>query len=81
MSEEEEEWAVRYQVEDAAGHFAEHELSVPFPAADFVIALKFAQREIPKAYLNTSYEVTTMIRGDGPGIRGRLEALRPADSL
>jgi hypothetical protein len=46
-----------------------------------VIALEFAQREIPKAYLNTSYEVTTMIRGDGSGIRGRLEALRPADSL
>ena len=78
---EEEEWTVRYQVEDPAGHFAEHELSVPFPAADIVIALEFAQRDIPKAYPNTSYEATMMMRGDGSGIRGRLEALRPADSL
>lgn len=77
----EEEWIVRYQVEDPAGHFAEHELSVPFPTADIVIALEFAQREIPKEYPNTSYEVIMMVRGDGSGIRGRLEALRPTDSL
>jgi len=77
----EEEWTVRYQVEGPAGTFREHELSVPFPTNDIVIALEFAQREIPKEYPNSAYEVIMLMRGDGCGIRGRLEAVRPTDSL
>jgi hypothetical protein len=73
----EEVWTVTYQVQDPTGHFAEHELSVPFPAGDIIIALEFAQREIPKEYPNTSYEVIGMMRGDGCGIRGRLESIPP----
>jgi len=77
----EEEWTVTYQVEDPAGHLAEHELSVPFPTDDIVVALEFAQREIPKEYPDISYQVIRMMRGDGCGIRGRLESIRPNDSL
>jgi hypothetical protein len=77
----EEEWTVRYQVEDPAGHFGEHELSVPFPTADIIVALEFAQREIPKAHPNGSYEVIMIMRGDGCGICGHLQAVRPTDSL
>ena len=77
----EEDWTVTYRVEGPAGHFAEHDMSVPFATGDIVIALEFAQREIPKEYPNTLYEVIRMVRGDGSGIRGRLEAVRPDDSL
>ena len=78
---EEEEWTVIYQVESRPGHVAEHELSVPFPTSDIIVALEFAQREIPKEYPDTSYQVIRMMRGDGCGIRGRLEPIRPNDSL
>ena len=77
----EEEWTVTFQVEDPTGHSSEHELSVPFPTADIVLALEFAQREIPKQYPNTSHEVIRIMRGDGCGIRGHLEVIRPSDSL
>ena len=77
----EEEWTVTYQVEGPIGHFAEHQISVPFPTADIIIALEFAQREILKEHADTSYRVIRMMRGDGCGIRGQLEAIRPNDSL
>ena len=77
----EEAWKVTFQVEDPRGHFSEHELSVPFPTADVVLALEFAQREIPKQYPDTSYEVIRIMRGDGCGIRGHLEVIRASDSL
>ena len=77
----EEEWTVTYQVESPAGHFVEHEMSVPFPTADIIIALEFAQREIPKEHPDTAYQVIRMMRGDGCGIRGQLEPIRPDDSL
>jgi hypothetical protein len=63
------------------GSLSEHDLSVPFPTADVVLALEFAQREIPKQYPNTSYEVIRIMRGDGSGIRGHLEVIRPSDSI
>jgi hypothetical protein len=77
----EEEWTVTYQVEGPTGHFVEHEMSVPFPTGDIIIALEFAQREIPKEYPDTSYQVVRMMRGDGCGIRGHLAPIRPDDSL
>jgi hypothetical protein len=77
----EEEWTVTYQVEGPTGRSAEHEISVPFPTADIVIALEFAQREIPKEHPDTPYQVIRMMRGDGCGIRGQLVAIRPNDSL
>jgi hypothetical protein len=77
----EEEWTVTYQVGGPEGHFVEHEMSVPFPTADIIIALEFAQREIPKEHPDTAYQVIRMMRGDGCGIRGQLEPIRPDDSL
>jgi len=77
----EEDWTVTYRVEGPAGHFAEHDMSVPFATGDIAIALEFAQHEIPKEYRNSLYEVIRIVRGDGSGIRGRLEAVRPDDSL
>ena len=73
----------RISVEGPKGHFVEHQMSVPFPTGDIIIALEFAQRDIPKEYPDTSYQVIKgiNIRGDGCGIRGHLESIRPNDSL
>ena len=77
----EDTWTVTFHVESPKGHFVEHEMSVPFPTGDIIVALDFAQRAIPKDYPDTSYRVVAMMRGDGCGIRGHLESMRPTDSI